>query len=75
MDVAGRFCCTTSDPWPWTGISAHTGTTFGTFRTLGTGINWGEISLCPPTDSLAQCNTYSRPQSSELDVQCSGPLL
>jgi hypothetical protein len=58
MDVAGRFCCTTSDPWPWTGISAQTGTTFGTYRTLGTGVTWAEISLCPPTDTLAQCTTY-----------------
>ena len=58
MDVAGRFCCTTTDPWPWTGISAQTGTTFGTFRTLGTGINWSQISLCPPTDTFMQCATY-----------------
>jgi hypothetical protein len=58
MDVAGRYCCSTSDPWPWTGISAQTGITFGTYRTLGTGVSWAEISLCPPSDTLSQCTTY-----------------
>lgn len=58
MDVSGRFCCSTSDPWPWTGISAETGTTFGTYRTLGTGVSWASISPCPPTDTLAACTTY-----------------
>jgi hypothetical protein len=58
MDVSGRYCCSTSDPWPWTLASAETGITFGTYRTLGTGVAWATISPCPPTDTLAQCTTY-----------------
>ena len=63
MDVAGRFCCTTSDPWPWTGISAQTGTTFPR-------INYYALLLLPltiPVERLLPGRTGAEPLDPEAE--------
>jgi polysaccharide biosynthesis protein PslG len=59
-------CCATNDPWPFTGISAQTGVTFATWRTLGSGITWAQLSPCNPLQTSCSlgiswiCNSAGR---------------
>lgn len=68
LDVDG-FCCSNpnnGDPWPFTLNSAVSGITFATWRSLGSGVTWAQISPCNPTQtscSLAGtwiCNSSNR---------------
>jgi hypothetical protein len=66
IDVAGKYCCSTTDPWPWTGVAAEGSTKAATWRTLGSGVSWMDISPCDPTATSCSmgnswtCNSAGR---------------
>ena len=66
VDVAGKYCCSATDPWPWTGVAAEGATSFSTWRTLGSGVSWMNISPCNPTATSCSlgnswtCNSAGR---------------
>lgn len=65
LDVSAN-CCTSTDPWPFTGNATESGVAFATWRSLGSGISWAQISPCNPTQPSCSlgatwiCNSSNR---------------
>jgi hypothetical protein len=64
MDVDSGCCSNPNDPWP----SQVAGISFSTWRSLGSGVSWAQISPCPPTQTSCTgvppanwiCNSFGR---------------